>query len=45
MSIRERPERTARGYHRLRCGKCGKQFNEHSADVLNKAQYPIIEPI
>src|SRR6516165_10355802 len=38
-SIRERPERTARGYRRLRC-RCGKQFNERSAGVLNKAQYP-----
>jgi transposase-like protein len=39
-SIRERPERTAQGYRRFRCGKCGKQFNERSADLLNKAQYP-----
>jgi transposase-like protein len=39
-SIRERPERTAQGYRRFRCGECGKQFNERSADVLNKAQYP-----
>ena len=38
-AIRERPERTAQGYRRFRCG-CGKQFNERSADVLNKAQYP-----
>ena len=33
-AIRERPERTAQGY------RCGKQFNERSASVLNKAQYP-----
>ena len=38
-TIRERPERTAQGYRRFRC-RCGKQFNERSADVLNKAQYP-----
>src|SRR5262249_48775449 len=38
-SIRERPERTAQGYRRFRC-PCGKQFNERSAGVLNKAQYP-----
>jgi transposase-like protein len=37
--IRERPERTAQGYRRFRC-RCGKQFNERSARVLNKAQYP-----
>jgi hypothetical protein len=39
-STRERPERTAQDYRQLRCGKCGKQFSERSADVLNKAQYP-----
>ena len=38
-AIRERPERTARGYRRFRC-QCGKQFNERSTGVLNKAQYP-----
>src|SRR6201989_747618 len=38
-TLRERPERTARGYRRFRC-QCGKQFNERSANVLNKAQYP-----
>src|SRR5215510_14839254 len=38
-SIRERPERTTQGYRRFRC-QCGKQFNERSAGVLNKAQYP-----
>jgi putative transposase len=38
-AIRERPERTAQGYRRFRC-QCGKQFNERSSDVLNKAQYP-----
>jgi putative transposase len=38
-AIRERPERTTQGYRRFRC-QCGKQFNERSSDVLNKAQYP-----
>ena len=38
-SIRERPERTTQGYRRFRC-QCGKQFNERSAGVLNKVQYP-----
>ena len=38
-SIRERSERTAQGYRRFRC-RCGKQCNERSAGVLNKAQYP-----
>src|ERR1700753_2046424 len=38
-AIRERPERTKQGYRRFRC-RCGKQFNERSAGVLNKAQYP-----
>jgi putative transposase len=38
-AVRERPDRTAQGYRRFRC-RCGKQFNERSADVLNKAQYP-----
>ena len=36
----ERPERTAQGYRRLRCRECGKQFNERSAGVLNRTQYP-----
>ena len=36
----ERPERTARGYRRFRCRECGKRFNERSAGVLNRAQYP-----
>src|SRR3974390_3015607 len=38
-SIRERPERTTQGYRRFRC-RCGKQFNERSAGLLNRAQYP-----
>ena len=38
-AIRERPERTTQGYRRFRC-QCGKQVNERSSDVLNKAHYP-----
>jgi hypothetical protein len=37
-TIRERPGRTTQGCRRFRC-RCGKQFNERSSDVLNKAQY------
>src|SRR4028119_770076 len=36
----ERPGRTAQGYRRVRCRECGRQFNERSAGVLNRAQYP-----
>jgi transposase-like protein len=36
----ERRDRTARGYRRFRCRDCGRQFNERSADVLNRTQYP-----
>ena len=39
-AITERPERTAQGYRRFRCRGCGKQFNERSGTVLNRAQYP-----
>ena len=39
-AVRHRSERTAQGYRRFRCGDCGKQFNEHSAGLLNRAQYP-----
>jgi putative transposase len=39
-AVSERPERTARGYRRFRCSTCGKQFNERSGGVLNRAQYP-----
>src|ERR687898_1674688 len=38
--VTERPERTTQGYRRFRCRSCGKQFNERSAGVLNRAQYP-----
>ena len=39
-AVRHRSERTAQGYRRFRCGSCGKQFNERSAGLLNRAQYP-----
>jgi putative transposase len=39
-AISERPERTAQGYRRYRCGSCGKQFNERSVGLLNRVQYP-----
>src|SRR5215470_8034730 len=39
-AIRHRSERTAQGYRRFGCGNCGKQFNERSAGLLNRAQYP-----
>ena len=39
-AVTERPERTARGYRRFRCRDCGRQSNERSAGLLNRAQYP-----
>jgi putative transposase len=39
-AVTERPERTAHGYRRFRCRQCGRQFNERSDTVLNRAQYP-----
>jgi putative transposase len=39
-AVTERPERTAQGYRRFRCRACGKQFNERTGTVLNRAQYP-----
>ena len=39
-AVTERSERTAQGYRRFRCRECGKQFNERSAGVLNRTQYP-----
>jgi putative transposase len=39
-AVMERPERTAQGYRRFRCRSCGKQFNERTGTVLNRAQYP-----
>ena len=39
-AVTERAERTAHGYRRFRCRSCGKQFNERTGTVLNRAQYP-----
>src|SRR3954470_18946127 len=39
-AVRHRSERAAQGYRRFRCGNCGKQFNERSDGLLNRAQYP-----
>ena len=39
-AVTERPECTAQGYRRFRCRDCGKQFNERSGGLLNRAQYP-----
>ena len=30
----------ARGYRRFRCRECGKQYNERSGGLLNRAHYP-----
>src|ERR1700733_5715813 len=38
--VSERPDRTAQRYRRFRCRACGKQFNERSGGILNRAQYP-----
>ena len=39
-AVTERVERTAQGYRRFRCRACTRQFNERSAGVLNRTQYP-----
>ena len=39
-AVAERPERMARGCRRFRCRCCDKRFNERSAGLLNRAQYP-----
>lgn len=39
-AVSERPERTASIYRRFRCRTCGKQFNERSAGLLNRTQFP-----
>jgi transposase-like protein len=39
-AVTERAERTAQGCRRFRCRSCGKQSNERSGTVLNRAQYP-----
>ena len=39
-TVTERCRRIAQGYRRFRCRQCGKQFNERSGGLLNRAQYP-----
>ena len=39
-AISERPELTAQGYRRFRCRDCGKQFNQRSDGILNRASLP-----
>src|SRR5207302_10938282 len=39
-AVRHRSERTAQGYRWFRCRECGRQFNERSAGLLNRSQYP-----
>ena len=39
-AVSERSDLTAQGYSRLRCRDCGKQFNERSGGVLNRASLP-----
>src|SRR3954447_5391294 len=39
-AVTQRRERTAQGYRRFRCRACGKQWNERTGTVLNRAQYP-----
>ena len=39
-AVTERPDLTAQGYRRFRCRDCGKQFNERSDGVLNRASLP-----
>jgi transposase-like protein len=39
-AVSERSDLTAQGYGRYRCRNCGKQFNERSDSVLNRASLP-----
>jgi len=39
-AVSERSDLTAQGYRRFRCRDCGKQFNERSDGVLNRASLP-----
>jgi putative transposase len=39
-AVSERPERTAQGYRRFRCRRCGKQCNERSLGLLNRTLHP-----
>jgi putative transposase len=38
--FRSGPSATVQGYRRFGCHTCGKQFNERSAGLLNRTQYP-----
>ena len=40
VEVTERPGCTAQRYRRFHCRDCGKQFNERSGGLLNRAQYP-----
>jgi putative transposase len=39
-AVTERPDLTAQGYRRFRCRDCGKQFNQRSDGILNRASLP-----
>ena len=39
-AVTERPDLTAQGYRRFRCRDCGKQFNQRSGGILNRALLP-----
>ena len=39
-AVTERSERTTQGYRRFRYRRCGKQLNERTGTVRNRAQYP-----
>ena len=39
-AVTERPELTAQRYRRFRCQDCGRQFNERSDGILNRASLP-----
>jgi hypothetical protein len=40
IAVLERPEFTAQDDRWFRCRACDKQFNERSATLLNRTQYP-----
>ncbi len=39
-AVTERSDLKAQGYRRFRCWNCGKQFDERSDGVLNRASLP-----
>ena len=39
-TTRQRPEPTARRYHRFRCRSCERGFHERTGSVCNRLQYP-----